>query len=207
MPIWSGSGKILIYSHLFSQSIPLLLHHAAQLLLYWGYFVPDWGDGFGCYLFVVSEVEEVYVCLPPFPRAVPCKVSHLATFEACFSWSFCRHPIQRLIILWSSSFFQCSNLALVPLVSPSPSLWLVDPSSIKVHGDGGVIHLAGGIQWGLLSLLGIVLSPLVIVPIRSEVKRARLTIIRERVMRDAIPPSDNIVDCLPGLDCIHHLLL
>ena len=117
-------------------------------------------------------------------------------------WSCYRCTIQRSIISWSSSFFQCSDLTLVLLVPPSSPL-LVDPSSVKVHGNGDVVHLARGIGRGPLSLLGVVLASLVIISIGSRIKGARSSVVLERVMGDAIPPSDDIIDHLSRSNCVY----
>ncbi len=164
---------------------------------------PDWGNGFGHYFIVIIEVKEVNVCLSSLFRAVSGKVTHLATFETCLSWSCLRCAIWWSVVLWSSPFFHYGNLTLVPLISSSPSLWSVSLDSIEVHGDGGVIHLIGSIRQGPLLSLGIALSSLVIILVRTEVKGARLVVILEWVWRNAIPPSNNVVNCLLGSNCFY----
>ncbi len=51
------------------------------------------------------------------------------------------------------------------------------------------------------------MSSLVVISFVPVVERAILSVAREGVLRDVIPPSDDVIDGLMGADCFYGFLL
>src|SRR5260221_12549976 len=86
--------------------------------LHFNNFVLDWGDRLDGDRIFFFKVEEVDVCLPLSSRAIPGKVAHLSTFEACPLW--CGGAVGRSIVLWAFSFFCHGGASRIPLLSLAP---------------------------------------------------------------------------------------
>ena len=92
------------------------------------------------------------------------------------------------------------------MVSSPPSSELVEPGSVKVHGDRGVIELSGGVGRGPRPLLRATLFFPVVISVGPIVEGTGSIVVLEWVQGDAIPPSDDVVDCLPRPDCFYRSL-